>query len=217
MIDIDTSAPHLPFMAHIGRRLDTREHILAATRTALVQEGYEKITTRRIAEVAGVNIATLHYHFGSKEALLHAAMRYALAQTEERMRQAVAGADSFADAIRRAFACIWQMMQERPGILRFDLAVRGFRDAAANTEAQTVYAAYRRIVRDLLERHTKSDVQWAEGMTPELLAEYMTVAVDGVVFQHTINGNNDAARAMLTLIERHILTLVQEAPEGGIK
>ena len=60
---------------------NTREEILEAARVVLTQTGYEKITTRRIAEAAHVNIATLHYYFGNKEALLTEALDYALQQT----------------------------------------------------------------------------------------------------------------------------------------
>ena len=50
------------------RREQIRIQILEAAAIALTRGGYERITTRRIAEEAGVNIATLHYYFGTKEA-----------------------------------------------------------------------------------------------------------------------------------------------------
>lgn len=47
----------------------TREQILDVTLDAIQTEGLQSLTIRRIAERAGVNVAAVNYHFGSKEAL----------------------------------------------------------------------------------------------------------------------------------------------------
>jgi AcrR family transcriptional regulator len=49
---------------------ETRERILTATREVIGRKGKRGATTREIADVAGVNEATLFRHFGTKEALL---------------------------------------------------------------------------------------------------------------------------------------------------
>jgi AcrR family transcriptional regulator len=49
---------------------ETRERILNAARDVIGRKGKRGATTREIAEVAGVNEATLFRHFGTKEALL---------------------------------------------------------------------------------------------------------------------------------------------------
>jgi len=48
----------------------TRERILVAAREVVARKGKSAATTREIAEVAGVNEATLFRHFGTKEKLL---------------------------------------------------------------------------------------------------------------------------------------------------
>jgi len=47
-----------------------REQILAAALEVMIAEGVYHATTRKIAEAAGVNVATLHYHFENKEEIL---------------------------------------------------------------------------------------------------------------------------------------------------
>lgn len=47
-----------------------REQILAAALKVMIAEGVYRATTRKIAEAAGVNVATLHYHFENKEEIL---------------------------------------------------------------------------------------------------------------------------------------------------
>lgn len=49
----------------------TREQIIAVTLTAIQKEGLSAITIRQIAERAGVNVAAVNYHFGSKDALIN--------------------------------------------------------------------------------------------------------------------------------------------------
>lgn len=51
---------------------DTSEAILRAATTLFSQKGINGTTTREIADLAGVNIAALHYHWGGKEDLLKA-------------------------------------------------------------------------------------------------------------------------------------------------
>ncbi len=55
---------------------DTRERILTAAREVIARKGKRGATTREIAEVAGVNEATLFRHFGTKEALIVAVAQH---------------------------------------------------------------------------------------------------------------------------------------------
>lgn len=52
----------------------TRDHILEVTLAFIQQEGLSSLTVRTIAERAGVNVAAVNYHFGSKEALIQEVM-----------------------------------------------------------------------------------------------------------------------------------------------
>lgn len=49
---------------------DRRIAIALAARALIVEKGFEGLRTRDIAERVGINIATLHYHVPSKEALI---------------------------------------------------------------------------------------------------------------------------------------------------
>lgn len=48
----------------------TRQAILDAARKRLLEEGFARLSTRRVADTAGVPLSQLHYHFGSKQGLI---------------------------------------------------------------------------------------------------------------------------------------------------
>ncbi|HEX7269973.1 MAG TPA: TetR/AcrR family transcriptional regulator [Streptosporangiaceae bacterium] len=62
---------------------DTRLRILAAAKSVLLDVGYANLSTRGIAEAAGVPLSQIHYHFGSKQNLMLAVL-----DTENRARLA---------------------------------------------------------------------------------------------------------------------------------
>ena len=55
--------------------IDTRVRILDAAELLLTEQGFEATTLRRITGAAGVNLAAVNYHFGSKEALIQEVFR----------------------------------------------------------------------------------------------------------------------------------------------
>lgn len=57
-----------------GNPEETRREILRAAGEAFAASGFVGATTRAVAARAGVNVATLHYHFGSKEGLYRAVL-----------------------------------------------------------------------------------------------------------------------------------------------
>lgn len=52
----------------------TRDAILDAARLCIVESGYASLSTRKVTERAGVPLSQLHYHFGSKDGLMLAAL-----------------------------------------------------------------------------------------------------------------------------------------------
>ena len=50
----------------------TREHLLDAAERLFAEHGFEGASLRSITAAAGANLASVHYHFGSKESLIRA-------------------------------------------------------------------------------------------------------------------------------------------------
>ncbi len=58
-----------------GTRNSTAQQILAAARQALLDTGFAALSTRKVADAAGVPLSQIHYHFGSMEQLILAMLR----------------------------------------------------------------------------------------------------------------------------------------------
>ena len=70
-----------------NRLSDTRARILDAAERLFMAHGYDGTSMRQITGEAGVNLAAVNYHFGSKEALIQQVFRRRLNWlNEERMR-----------------------------------------------------------------------------------------------------------------------------------
>lgn len=65
--------------------MGNREVLLDGARRCLYERGYARTTTRDIVAAAGGNLGSIGYHFGSKEALLDAALIEAIGELSERL------------------------------------------------------------------------------------------------------------------------------------
>lgn len=69
------------------RSTSTRETILDTAESLFAQQGHEATSMRQITGAAGVNLASVNYHFGSKESLVQAVLKRRLeVLNRERMR-----------------------------------------------------------------------------------------------------------------------------------
>jgi AcrR family transcriptional regulator len=83
-------------------RSAAEEALLDAAERLLVDAGHAGITTRRLAEEAGVNHGLVHYYFGSNESLLVRALERFTERLIERQRVLYAADMPFAEKWRTA-------------------------------------------------------------------------------------------------------------------
>ena len=88
--------------AQTPARLAAEEALLDAAERLLVDVGYAGITTRRLAEEAGVNHGLVHYYFGSNENLLVRALERFTERLIDRQRDLYAADMPFVEKWRTA-------------------------------------------------------------------------------------------------------------------
>lgn len=90
-----------------------REDLLVGAKHCLITKGYGRTTTRDIVAASGSNLASIGYHYGSKEALLNAALIDALDDTGEEIKQAIEiSSESVAEPLER-FEAAWEPIVEQ--------------------------------------------------------------------------------------------------------
>ncbi len=134
----------------------TRDGILAAAREVLVRQGYKQLTTRRVAELAGMTVGNLTYHFPSKRELLRALIQRLVAEysagiegffadlglpPEQRFKALIEWlmADAVSPESNRIFRELWAMAPHDPFVAR---AIDDFYDEAIERIAQLLYRSY---------------------------------------------------------------------------
>lgn len=78
-----------------------REDLLAGAKKCLYEKGYARSTARDIVAASGTNLASIGYHYGSKEALLNAALFEAIGEWSDQAGTAIAADASDTDPVSR--------------------------------------------------------------------------------------------------------------------
>jgi AcrR family transcriptional regulator len=92
----------MQYAAKTSSRSQAEEALLDAAERLLVDVGYSGITTRRLADEAGVNHGLVHYYFGSNENLLVRALERFTGRLITRQRELYAADMPFVEKWRTA-------------------------------------------------------------------------------------------------------------------
>ncbi|NVN82825.1 MULTISPECIES: TetR/AcrR family transcriptional regulator [unclassified Vibrio] len=124
------------------KNLDVRQLLIEHARDLFVVLPYDKVSTRLIAERAGVNIAMIRYYFGSKAGLFEAMLRETLRPMQLQMQRLVeeGSHESFLDLMRTYYKemvkvpkfprLLAQVMNMPPSEVQRELLEKVFHDVA---------------------------------------------------------------------------------------
>src|SRR5947207_4042155 len=140
---------------------DRRQALVRAAYNEIAARGFEGLRTREVAAEVGLNIATLHYYFPTKEALIRGVVEHAM----DRFRSTLAPHGSPGDQLRNHLRAVRELLLEEPelGAVMAELALRASRDADIGAIVDGTFDAWTTTTRGLLRRAVK-----AGAMRPEL-------------------------------------------------
>jgi len=131
-------------------RAAAEDALLDAAECLLVEVGHAGITTRRLAEEAGVNHGLVHYYFGSNENLLARALERFTERLVERQRALYAADEPFVEKWRTAMR---YLMSEDVSYQKawLELQALAWNDADLRTRLARVNAEWRSVLTEAFE------------------------------------------------------------------
>lgn len=182
----------------------TREKVIQGALRALCEHGVTATTTRKIAAECSVPLATLHYHFESKSALLLAVLDAINEETVVAMRADLRDSVDLAACIAQILRAAWRFIERSRDlqVVQYELTLYALREDAAWL-AERQYESYVRLWRDMLMATAQrtGELDTAGSAT---LARFILAGFDGLILQ-------ELARPGKTRSRRGIEALVRAA------
>ncbi|WP_197093676.1 TetR/AcrR family transcriptional regulator [Nonomuraea sp. SBT364] len=175
-----------------ARGREVRQRLLNAAAELIPERGWTAVSTRILAERAGVTPSVVHYHFPSLPALLNEAVITGL-------RRALAESDAFlesartpAEAVEALLASVEQFTGADPAsLLTTEAYLAATRDEALRLEIRGVLEEFRdRLGRWLGERGVPAPVE---------TAAVLAAVVDGLILHRGLGAGPDPGAAAAVL------------------
>lgn len=163
-------------------RQDAKAKILQATLELLETQGVRQVTVRQIAARAGVNVAAVNYHFGSKEQAVFAALH----TLRSRFGQAFAHLQATAVPPRERLAAFMNAYCDT--VFEYPNLVKAFVTQSLNAEIQQDYAAFVRQEGLALITQTLAEILPADDETLRMKAFQMMSSLVLILLVGTMTG-----------------------------
>ncbi len=209
-------APEAP---PVGRNRSGRAlEAIRAAYSLIAEKGFEGLRTRDVAERVGINSATLHYYFPTKEALIQAVVEYLMEELKT-SRAALSESDSALDRLRAEFSDIRARLKESPEqlVVLTELAVRAWRDETVDRLLRYLDQGWRGHLTSILRQGIKQKEFRADLDVPAT-ANLLMLQLRGLGYQGKLDRVSlDLLVAQLALqTERWVLKL-PVSRRGGFK
>jgi AcrR family transcriptional regulator len=134
---------------------DTRATILDAARATLLAVGSANLSTRAVAETAGVPLSQIHYHFGSKQQLILAVLDAENRKLLDRQAAMFAGPEPLSVQWERA--CDYLDADLESGYVRIlqEMISAGWSDAEVAAAVRGYMGGWFRLLADVAAREAK--------------------------------------------------------------
>jgi AcrR family transcriptional regulator len=154
-----------------------RQELVLAAYRRLAEAGFEGLRTRDVAAEAGVNIATLHYYFPTKEALIRGVVGHAMG----RFRTTFAPGSKPGEQLAAQLEGVRRLAADEPElfVVMGELALRSARDPAIATIFKETIDAWRTTLRALV-RHAQEEGFVDGKLDPDTVASLVIATLNGL-------------------------------------
>ncbi|MGZ2744340.1 TetR/AcrR family transcriptional regulator [Burkholderia stagnalis] len=193
----------------MAKREQLKAQIIQGAIDALAESGPAAVTTRKIAAKAGVNLATLHYYFESKDALLIGALEAIVAQMSQAFKIGLTEQLDFAGCIESVIRNSWNLIKATRNIqiLQYELTLYTLRNEEAKSLAKLQYDSYCKLYEDSF-RQCLRDAKVALTIDLAELARFVVAGMDGLILQYLADPDDERANRGLQNLITATLALI---------
>jgi AcrR family transcriptional regulator len=183
----------MPNTAQYHRRVaqpSSREQLLTGAIECLKTRGYARTTARDIAAASGANLASIGYHYGSKEELLNAAIIHLYEEWTQALADAAfesPDAPPLERMGRSWVAMLAAFEQQRPLLVAF---MEALAQAERSDELRAQLAVHLGETRDAVADMVRAGLGpgFAEfGIDPKAVASFLMAVCDGLAIQFLLS------------------------------
>ncbi|HKU02913.1 MAG TPA: TetR family transcriptional regulator [Arthrobacter sp.] len=172
-----------------------REALLRAVVDVVAQKGLRGLTYRAVAQAAGVNNSLVAHHFGTRDALIAAALLWSSEQSigASRLREAAQNGGTFTEALL-------ELLLEDPGlqVFQYEMILEARRRPELAGPVVELYESYVGALSEGLEAFgVQGNVR--------VVARSLFAALDGLVLQYVAGVGRDEIAAALEEVHQAVL------------
>ncbi len=200
------SAAKQPGHTHTAHGDAQRQALTEVAFHLIAQGGLERFRTREVAKRAGVNIATLHYYFPSKEDLIRSVVEYLSHEFATRQAPFTGAADEPLTEVRRELAdSLFQLSEYPESIVAFlELFMRSLRDPAIRESLRGMDADWQEHIETYMVAGVRQGVLRAD-LNAEVAAAGLIAFIKGCVMQKMIDPDGYPIERIHVEIERWLV------------
>ena len=167
-----------------------KEALLQGARKCLEEKGYARTTARDIVAASDTNLASIGYHFGSKEALLNAAIAQAFEEWTERVEEISQSPENVSPLDQMAagwIATLDSFEEHRALLVAFvESIAQAERSPELRAQLADHYQRCREQIGAIVTASLGPDSEKA-GVDAGTIASFIMAVVDGLVLQWLID------------------------------
>lgn len=177
---------------------DRRAELVRATYELIAEKGLEELRTRDIAARVGINIATLHYYFDTKEALVAAVVDYLLEKFRT-IKAPLVEDPTALEELRHLFATQTHRRRVEPrlDVVMQEMMLRGRRDERVRARLEVMMLLWNGHVEAIIERGVRTG-ELSRELDPKVAAGVVTSCMIGSNLQHGVRPTTFSFEATYT-------------------
>jgi AcrR family transcriptional regulator len=201
-------------MADTADRIATEERFLDAAERLLIEVGYANISTRRLAEEAGVNHGLVHYYFGSMEHLFLRVLERFTERLIARQRDMYAAESPFIEKWHAAMSFLDRDLENGYQKVWYELQAMAWNHPDLRDRLARVHAQWRQVLREAFARALAEYGLDADSFPLEAITALVVTFNEGIILER-LGGITEGQAELLAMIDRWLVSLEQTASKKG--